>query len=440
MKKSIFEFLAITATFLLLCVCYGCGHSHDGHSHGDSHDHHSQEHTHEHSHDHSHDHLTSESESHHDHHTGEGQAHTGCTSESHSHTASHAGHAHAENEIVFTAKQAQESGLVIRQIHPGSFASVIPATGRLLASEGEEQILVAPASGIVQVAQSSLSEGVAVRQGEALYSIEVGTTAETDPIVVAKSEYEAAEKAYNRAKRLREEKIISEAEFEAALLRWQQAESAWKALDRTLSANNNKGVNLLSPISGYLKQRLVSVGEYVTVGQPMAVVTRNRKIRLQAEVSERYFAQLPAVTAARFRPSYGDRIYSTESLNGKVLSWSRSSDGASHYVSVTLEMDHDNTLLQGSFVETWLLGREREGVLTVPVTALTEEQGLYYLYVQTAPEHYRKQEVSLGERSGDQVEIVAGLRGGENVVILGAMHVRLASMSASIPSGHNHAH
>ena len=75
----------------------------------------------------------------------------------------------------------------------------------------------------------------------------------------------------------------------------------------------------------------------------------------------------------------------------------------------------------------------------VPVSALTEEQGAYFVYVRMCEESYRKQPVSLGLSDGNRVEIVSGLEGGEQVVTEGAIYVKLASASNAIPA-HTHNH
>ena len=95
--------------------------------------------------------------------------------------------------------------------------------------------------------------------------------------------------------------------------------------------------------------------------------------------------------------------------------------------------------MPGSFVETYLLTSPRQGVVSVPVSALTDEQGVNYVYVQTDATCYEKREVHIGETDGERVEIKHGLKGGEKVVTKGAMQVRLASASTAIPAhSHNH--
>ena len=57
-------------------------------------------------------------------------------------------------------------------------------------------------------------------------------------------------------------------------------------------------------------------------------------------------------------------------------------------------------MLPGAFVEVWLLSDGREGVISVPLSALTEEQGVKFVYVQMDDECYRKQEVKTGLDDG----------------------------------------
>ena len=56
------------------------------------------------------------------------------------------------------------------------------------------------------------------------------------------------------------------------------------------------------------------------------------------------------------------------------------------------------------------------------------------------PGVFKKREVTIGRENGESVEILSGIKAGETVVTQGAMQVRLASMSGSVPEGHTHSH
>ena len=79
-------------------------------------------------------------------------------------------------------------------------------------------------------------------------------------------------------------------------------------------------------------------------------------------------------------------------------------------------MANNGTLSAGSFCEVYLTGAGREGVISVPVSALSEQQGKYFVYVQVHDDAYDKRPVQLGADAGDRVEILAGLEPGEKVV------------------------
>ena len=60
------------------------------------------------------------------------------------------------------------------------------------------------------------------------------------------------------------------------------------------------------------------------------------------------------------------------------------------------------------------------------------------MYKKLDKEHYKKQEVKLGANNGDRVEIIAGLKKDDQVVVAGAGHIRLAAHAGEVPHGHSH--
>jgi multidrug efflux pump subunit AcrA (membrane-fusion protein) len=77
--------------------------------------------------------------------------------------------------------------------------------------------------------------------------------------------------------------------------------------------------------------------------------------------------------------------------------------------------------------------------LVIKESALIEEQGNFYVYVQTAGESFQKREVKTGKRDGEKVQILSGVQPGERVVTKGGHQIRLSSLSGALPAhGHEH--
>ena len=204
-------------------------------------------------------------------------------------------------------------------------------------------------------------------------------------------------------------------------------------------SQTNKGVAVTAPIGGYIKNLLVKEGDFVTVGQPLLTVTQNNRLYLRADVSERYYRYLSTISSANFKTPYDNQVYELSDLNGKLLSYGKASGDGSYYVPVTFSFDNKGEVVPGSFVEVFLMSKELPNTLAIPVEALTEEQGLYFIYLQKCAESYKKQEVKIGANNGKEVQILEGLHAGDRVVVKGAYHVKLASASNALPA-HSHEH
>lgn len=383
---------------------------------------------------HNHDHEAHEHEEGHDHdHDHEGHDHE---HEGHDHGKEAATTAAHSNEIIFKEELAKAVGLQTKVVEPAPFTDVIKTSGSILAAQGDETTVVATVPGIVTFGNLSFVDGAAVRKGQAILSLASNTLSDGNVAARAKYAYENAKKEYERMEQLVGDKIVSAKDFEQARLNYENAKVAYEAVAGKQTAN---GVSVVSPMNGYLKNLQVKEGDYVAVGQPLATISQNSRLVLRAEVSEKYYQYLPAVQSANFRTPYDDKVYKLSDLHGRMLSFGKASDANSFYIPVTFEFDNKGAVIPGSFVEIYLLTSPMEEVLSVPVSALIEEQGVYSVFIRLDEEGYQKREVKLGANNGSEVQILSGLKPGETVVTQGAYQIKLASASNAIPA-HTHNH
>lgn len=402
-------------TGMLLAFLLGACGNHEGHNHEhDGHDHEAEGHNHQ-----------EEAAHGHEDHEHEGHNHE-------AEAESHAGHS---DEIILSKEKAAAAGVTAEVVQPGTFYNVITTSGHILAAQGDETVVTANVAGIVSF-DRPVTEGMQVSKNGTLFTLVSEHLQDGDPVKRARIAYETAKEELERAEKLVGQKIVSQKDFNSIKERYENARIAYEALAPNAG---QEGVAIKAPIGGYLKSCLVKEGDYVSVGQPVASITQNRKLYLRADVSERYYGVLSTIRSASFKPSYSEETFSLKELDGRLLSYGKATDDAAYYIPVTFEFANRGNIVPGAFAEVYLLSDERQNVISLPVSAITEEQGLNFVYIQLDETCYKKQEVTLGCTDGNRVEITSGLKGGESVVTQGAIHVKLASASNAIPA-HSHSH
>lgn len=353
--------------------------------------------------------------------------------DNHTDTDKHDSH---DGEIVISPEQAKTSGITTETIKAAPFSAAMLVGGQIMPSQGLEQTIAATADGIVRFANTQIAEGTAIASGQAIATISARNLQNGDPQAKAKAEYEAAKAEYERAKPLVADQIISQKEFSQIRMAFETARIAYEAQAKNASPS---GIAIASPMGGYVKSLLVRQGEYVSMGQPIAIVTNNRRLQLRADVPVSDMQQLSAIGSANFQIAGSNRVYSLSNMHGKLLSYGRSIDDGSTFIPVTFEFDNIGDIVSGAYAEVWLLSKQQTSTLSIPIDALTEAQGHTYIYIKVAKDVYTKREVTTGGTDGKRIEIKSGLKTGEQVVVSGAYAVRLASAQTAIPA-HNHNH
>lgn len=369
-------------------------------------------------------------------HGAEGHDHAAETTE----TAEKAEESHTDEPgvIVLGEEQAAALGLAYEKAAAGPFASVVRTGGSIEAAPGDRSTVTATTSGIVSFGGRRLTEGTQVSKGSPF--IVLGSAGMADgnypqQLADARAELAKAEADYTRAESLSGNNVVSGAELEATKL----AVDVARRKVAVLSENATKGgKSIVAPQGGYVTSLAVGEGDYVEAGQPLATISANRNLALRADVPQRYLGEKTSVTTANFTTPYDGKTHDLSKLGGRLIGSGRTVTAGSPTLPVRFEFQNRGDLTPGSVVEVYLKGAPRENVLTVPASALTEEQGAHYVYVRTSPGHYMKRPVKTGATDGARIEIVSGLKPGEEVVSDGAYYVRLAGMSTAIPQGHSH--
>jgi membrane fusion protein, heavy metal efflux system len=342
------------------------------------------------------------------------------------------------NEISYLKEQAWKIEFANAPVNYEPFNDVIHTTGQISSAPGDEAVIAAQADGVVRFTGNSKVQGAAVQAGQALFVVSGGgvTGNNIDAAVqTARSEYNKARADYNRARDLVKDQLISRKEFSDIELRYQNSQTALNNLSRNYGGG---GKTHTTPISGFIRSIAVTEGQFVSAGQPLATVSRNTRLMLRADVPQKDFGKISNLQSANFITP-DKRVISTKALNGRLVSSARNTGENSLMLPVFFEIDNTADLIPGSVVEVYLNSGVIVNALVVPLSALIEEQGKFYVYVQTEGESFEKREVSLGATDGFKTQLLSGVEPGERVVIKGAYQIKLATMSGTMPAhGHEH--
>ena len=391
------------------------------HNHGDghAHDHSAEEHSH--------------SEAHHSH---------GHSCEGHDHTHVHAVHGVATEgkpgDVAFSKEQSWKIDFATGIAVEGSFAGAVKIAARVDAVPSDFTTVVATTSGKVQFA-GNLVAGKEVANGEALFWLEGGDVTDNDAAVKfaeTESNYIVAKADFERKKLLFADKIVSERDYQAAEAAFRQAEVRLNSMKRHFG---NGKVTLRSTIKGYVAELLVSNGDYVEPGTPLAKIQRSGQVNILAELPVRYAAQLANIESVNIELPSGN-IVNIENAGGRVLAVGSSANGC-NMLPVTVSVKYLDEVVPGSIVTLYINSADKKtpGVV-VPRTALVEEMGNFFVFVQNSPVSFEKRSVEVGATDGYSVKLKSGVKAGERIVTKGGVALKLSQGAAALDPHAGHVH
>lgn len=359
---------------------------------------------------------------HHEHHHDHGHG---------SHDSDAATH-EGDDVITLSPDVAERFGVVTDTADVRPFGGVVKAGGQILPSADGAAVISATTSGILTLNQG-INVGSSVKAGAAIGSVKADVVSGGDANRAAKAELDAAKAEWERIDRLYADRLVTLAQYNTAKAAYERAKAAYSAPAAAGRA--------ISPISGVITSLEAQSGQYVATGAPIATIAASGRLTLRVDVPAKSYAAVASAADARVSLPYSGATVLLSSLDGRRVSDTDALAAAGGgYVPVTFSLRNDGSLIPGSAVEVYLLGAGSRRALTVPVSAVTEQQGSYFVFVRLDEDCYRKLPVEVGQSDGQDIEILSGLKGGENVVTQGVTAVKLAQASGNVPEGHSHSH
>jgi RND family efflux transporter MFP subunit len=341
--------------------------------------------------------------------------------------------------IKFTKEMAWKIDFSVLKVVPREYLNTFKVSGELAIPPSEVTTVNAKSDGILVFRQADLIPGARVTKGSVLFTLtgQGLTSRNMDASFAAiKSRFESSWAAYEREKPLVKDQIVSQKQFNETMTRFRIDSTQYFTYLNGFSGNT---MNITATEDGYIQQVFQSNGAFVTEGTPLVAIGNTTKILLRADLPQRYWQDIPLVRSASFRPAGSSQVYDMEAMGGKLVAKGSAVSADNQFIPVSFEFPNKGSFVAGTFAEVFLHTTPLADQIVIPVSALMEEQGNYYVYVQLAGESFLKKPVTIGFIDGLFVNIAAGLKAGDRVVTRGVIFIKASSQMTGTPShGHEH--
>ena len=304
-------------------------------------------------------------------------------------------------------------------IEPTRLESTVQAVGTVLADASATLRAEVPG----QIVERHFEDGQRVKKGDRLFSIEA-TVLEAE-YNEAKANVEQSEAAYNRARELVKDRLISATDFDTARANYGVSVARLNSAEARLS----KTV-IRAPFDGFVGLRRINIGDYATIGQELVNVVRLDPLRVDFSV--------PETLLARIQPGQTIGVtvgaFSGEKFAGEVTAIDPQIDVTGHSMAIRARLPNpDLKLRPGLFAQVSVSLAVKPDALLVPQEAIWPIGNDKILYiVEDGVANQRV--VTIGERKPGYVEITAGLEAGEEVVVAGQMKLFPGAAVNTIPA------
>lgn len=285
--------------------------------------------------------------------------------------------------------------------------------------------------------QVLVREGEPVRKGQPLAVLDAVSLTQAHAAAqaqarAAQAAFERADAEFQRMKTLFESRSLAPNDFEkfkagreAALQQHQQALAG-----EAIAKKNLAEATLQAPVAGHIARRMVEPGVMVAAGQPVFEIAAMDPMEVSVGVPETDIRLVKLGQKADVKvPALPGRTF-----EGVVKVVGMSADPATRtYVARIRVANPQRELKVGMVAEVVITGTQRRDAIAVPAEAIVRDPSGATLVFEFFPEQKRvySRRVDVGAPLGRDLQIKAGLKGGEAIVVAG-QHTLRDGMTAEV--------
>ena len=290
-----------------------------------------------------------------------------------------------------------------------------------------------------RIAEVHFREGQSVKAGDLLAVIESPELARARAAYLsAAARAAAAQRNAERTEEIGRSGLASGQELQAAQAEARSLQAEAAAAERALQSfglsageieRGGARLPLRAPISGAVSSRSAIVGQTVGAEATLGEIVDLSRAYFLGRLFEKNLARARAGHKAEVRLN----AYPGEVFLGAVESIGKQLDPAARTVVARIAIADRDGLLKVDLFGSARLSSEEAGapVLAAPLTAVTRIAERDVVFVRQADGDFEVHPVTTGRSAGGMVEIIAGLREGEQVVVEGVFSLKSAVLKGT---------
>ena len=231
----------------------------------------------------------------------------------------------------------------------------------------------------------------------------------------ARVAFENAEKTFERMEELKKEDLVSQKDYDDARHQRDSTKAKYK-----LAKRDYENSVIKSPLKGFVSERFVSKGSFVSVGAKLFTVVDTSSLKVSVPVPDAFISELKTGLSARLKVSG----FNDETFIGEVYFVSPIVDEASRTIEVKARLSNkDFKLKPGLFTDVDIITGVKEGVFVVPENAVVADESGNFIFA-VVDDKAVKQDVHVVIRREGKVVIGNGIADGDVIIIDGAQGLK----------------
>lgn len=305
-----------------------------------------------------------------------------------------------------TTDSAKTVDVSIHKIETGSFSNYVEVQGKI---DAEENVTAYPqAQGTITALY--VKPGQRVSKGQKL--VQLDNSVLQQQLLQAEAQVDLMNTLYQRQKNLWDQKIGTEVQF-------LQAKTNLQTTQKQLDALKQQAVlySIKSPINGTIESMDLKLGQVAMPGVTGINIVNDNSLKVKANVPESYAASVRTGNTVKIVvPDAKDSVTAIINFAAKAI------DPVSRSFPVEVKLPSRASLRPNMTAVLRIADYTNKDAITVPVKAVQQSESGDYVYVNVNG-IAKRAPIKEGAISSGLVEVVSGLKPGDQVIVDGVADV-----------------